>query len=470
MRKSGRRAFDPTLTEPHLWNALSAGVLVEFDQRLGPARVAEAIEAAGLSREYLETPDRWASITFHARFADALAAVLGLPGPPPHEHPFWQHWRRASWRFADGSVGSAAWLQIWAMERPSVYFADLERLYASTNQISRGRLVDRGDGWSRIEVTESTAFETRPAACWSRYGHFEKIPEIWGMPMATIEHPRCRHRDPGQASCIYTVRYDEGAAPAPEAALARIAGLLRAQIAGIIAQQKAGFVEHRRALLAQRKTASYLPANALRALELDPERELALGGHRCDGAVLFADIVGFTSRFAEANAEAVVEHLNLYFEAMDAVIAAHGGIVDKRMGDGIMVVFVAVEAPRTLTELGAAAVRCGLAMQRALPACNAVIVAQGGEPVAIRVGVSSGSLIQGNLGSASRMEYTVIGEPVNLAARLQSAAAPGRVLTRAESLVGAPELAQAGTARQVMAKGIGEVWAVELDPGAIEAV
>lgn len=99
-----------------------------------------------------------------------------------------------------------------------------------------------------------------------------------------------------------------------------------------------------------------------------------------------------------------------------------------------------------------------------------MIVAQGGEPVAIRVGVSSGSLIQGNLGSASRMEYTVIGEPVNLAARLQSAAAPGRVLTRAESLVGAPELAQAGTARQVMAKGIGEVWAVELDPGAIEAV
>lgn len=466
---SPRRVFDPALTEPHLTNVQARSLLDVFDASLGPHLIDAAIDEAGLSREYLNDPERWASVVFHARLADALARRAGLDGRPPYEHPFWQHWRRASWALADARAGTLLWLQIWANERPSVYFAGIERFYRAANQLTRAIFEAQGDGWSRIAVVESTLYPSRPAACWSRRGLLEKIPEVWGLPRAHIDHNRCRHRDAGADRCVYTIHYDEAAAAPPEVALARVASLLRADLPRTIERHQESFREHRRALLTQRKVASYLPANALRALELDPERELALGGQRCDGAVLFADIVGFTRRFADARAEAVVEHLNLYFEHIDPVIEAHGGIIDKRMGDGVMVVFVAVEAERTLASLAATAVRCGLAMLRRLSACNEALLARGGPPLAIRIGVSAGSLIQGNLGSATRMEYTVIGEPVNLAARLQSAASSGRLLTCPECLVDEPALAASGARRRIDAKGIGDVDVIELDPERLTA-
>ena len=457
------RGLDPALTEPHLNNSSTFETLREFERTLGAAQVDAAIEEAGLTRDYLDDLSRWSSVTFQVRLADALAAAAGLAAVPPYDHPFWQHWRRASWQIAEAGVGSLFWLQIWAMERPSAFFAAIESLYQTNNLLTRVRLLDQGPGWSSVEVEESLAFDTRPAACWSRRGYFETIPQVWALPRGAIDHPRCRHRDPGVATGVYVIRYDEAVAPPPEAALRHIASLLRQNLAVAVARQQRSFREFRAALLAQRKIASYLPSTALRAIELDPERELGLGGQRGDGAVLFADIVDFTRRFVDADAEDVVDHLNLYFELMDEVIAAHGGIIDKRMGDAIMVVFVAVEAPRRLAELAALAVGCGLEMLRRLPACNAARAERGGDALAIRVGVAAGSLIQGNLGSSRRMEYTVIGEPVNLAARLQSAARSGCVLTSPACLDEAPELA-AAVRRRIVAKGIGEVDVLEIDP------
>ncbi|MEZ4453685.1 MAG: adenylate/guanylate cyclase domain-containing protein [Nannocystaceae bacterium] len=464
----GRRVFAPELTEPHLGNVYAMAMIAEFDASIGAAAVDRAIEEAGLSRDYLADLERWASIPFHARFADALARQVGLTEPPPYEHPFWEHWRRGAWRIAEVSMGSLVWLRAWAMERPSRYFAEIGQLYTTANQLTRVHFVDQGEGWSRIEVHESRRYESRPAGCWSRRGLFERVPAMWGLPPATVEHPRCVHRDPGVEACTYVIRYDESSGPPASVELPRIAGLVRQHLGAVFGRQQATFREHRRALLEQRKIASYLPATALWAIEVDPERELALGGQRCDGAVLFADIVGYTRRFATADAEAVVEQLNLYFEAVDPVIAAHGGIVDKRMGDGIMAVFVAVEAPRTLSSLAASAVRCGLEVLRVVRRCSAAIEADGGAPLKLRVGVAAGSLVQGNLGSRTRMEYTVIGEPVNLAARLQSAATIGRLLTTTACLVEAPALAAVGAPRRITAKGIGEVEVVELDPDRVD--
>jgi adenylate cyclase len=185
--------------------------------------------------------------------------------------------------------------------------------------------------------------------------------------------------------------------------------------------------------------------------------------------VLFADIAGFTALCTNTPPEAVVEDLNLYFEHMDAAVAEHGGIVDKRMGDGMMVVFVAVDRQEPLAGLGAAAIRCGLAMLRRLPRCNAELAARGRAPFAIRVGVAAGALVHGNIGSPERMEYTVIGEPVNLAARLQSAAATNHLLTLPDCLTGLPRLAAAATRRVIALRGLGEVAACELAPAVADA-
>ncbi len=147
---------------------------------------------------------------------------------------------------------------------------------------------------------------------------------------------------------------------------------------------------------------------------------------------------------------------------MDEVVAAHGGIVDKRIGDGMMVVFVDVDRASGREALAVQALRCGLAMLRSLQACNAELAAAGVEPLVIRVGVAAGPLVHGNIGSRERMEYTVIGEPVNLAARLEAAAGPDRLLTLPEFAALVPEVR--GAPRTIEAKGFGSVRAFELDP------
>jgi adenylate cyclase len=102
-------------------------------------------------------------------------------------------------------------------------------------------------------------------------------------------------------------------------------------------------------------------------------------------------------------------------------------------------------------------------MQRVLPRCNAQLAAVGARPLQIRVGVAAGPLVQGNMGSRARLEYTVIGETVNLAARLEAAAVPGHLLTL-PACVRDTELGASRRLRVVAAKGFGDVQAVELTP------
>ncbi len=201
----------------------------------------------------------------------------------------------------------------------------------------------------------------------------------------------------------------------------------------------------------------------IEAIRINPEEEVRLGGRRTEGAVLFADIKDFTRRCSLLGPDAVVRQLNLYFERMDAVILAHGGIIDKRIGDGIMVVFIDPTGALDGADLGAAAVRCGLAMQAEIPRCNVELTSQGNQPLQVRIGVAAGPLVHGNIGSRERMEYTVIGEPVNLAARLEAAAGPDRLLTLPEFAALVPEVR--GAPRTIEAKGFGSVQAFELDPG-----
>ncbi|HEY9072644.1 MAG TPA: adenylate/guanylate cyclase domain-containing protein [Desulfobaccales bacterium] len=143
---------------------------------------------------------------------------------------------------------------------------------------------------------------------------------------------------------------------------------------------------------------------------------LQLGGRSQRVTVLFADIKGFTAMSESMAPEEVVEVLNIYFTAMVDLVFKHQGTLDKYVGDALMAVF---GVPVPLPDAATRAVKCAAAMQRHL----ARMQAQGQTPIkGVRIGINTGEVIVGNIGSDKRMDFTVIGDAVNVAARLQEAA------------------------------------------------
>jgi len=143
---------------------------------------------------------------------------------------------------------------------------------------------------------------------------------------------------------------------------------------------------------------------------------LKLGGQKQRVTVLFADIKGFTTMSEKMAPEAVVEALNDYFTEMVDLVFEHRGTLDKFVGDALMAEF---GAPVAIPEAATRAVECALAMHRRLQEMRD----RGATPIqGMRIGINTGEAIVGNIGSHKRMDFTVIGDAVNVAARLQEAA------------------------------------------------
>jgi class 3 adenylate cyclase/ActR/RegA family two-component response regulator len=141
--------------------------------------------------------------------------------------------------------------------------------------------------------------------------------------------------------------------------------------------------------------------------------ETALGGAMREATVLFADIRGFTPLAETLGARRVVDLLNEYFSYMADVIGAEDGIIDKYIGDAVMVLF---GVPTSLGDDADRAVAAARRMHRALKLMNEI---RGGPALKIGIGLGSGPAIAGQIGSPDRMNYTVIGPPANLASRIE---------------------------------------------------
>jgi class 3 adenylate cyclase len=464
------------LTRHELSNRSLQGFWEVLEQRAGGDVVEAVMAEAGLPPEHVRNPRSWSSYAYYDAVNHSVARRLyGLDELPPLGHELWQLWRaspKAS--LTPQRLGAAL---------------ALLRAFSSTESLYRGLPALAKMGNSGLEVTchglgpglvryrawpLRTPAAVGPATIWKMVGWFESLPTLWGLPQADVRFT-VEETPAGLPLIEYQVQYRPsstaglglpgvlglvgaglggalGAAGGLPVALAALAGgasvlavhgwvrLVRRsrqaeddgeRLRELIYELDDRYATERRARLTSRKLSGYLATDLVEHIVDDPDREVALGGRRTSAAVLFIDIVAFTSRCEVHTPERIVDELNLYFAHVDPVFQRHRGVIDKRIGDGIMGVFV-LRPGEEEASMCARAARCGIDLLAAVEATNVLLVERGSEPLEVRVGVAAGLLVQGNMGSEVRLEHTVVGDTVNLAARLESSAQPGQVLLTRE--------------------------------------
>ena len=373
-------SFDPILTEPQVSTRVFRGVLDHFSEALGEAAVEAAVASAGLSLEYLRLPEQWVSLVFGDRLNNALAAAAaGTEHPPPARHPIWAEWKHPGRRSVSPDIFGPLWALARALGSPSSFFRAFPLISAQANRATRFLVMKQGRGLAVIGVELTTEHPTNPAYCFNRIGLFQRVPTLWGLPEAEVEHHRCIHHTHNPAEqCIYVVRYRERpisavtiravlamlsatlggfvamdlAAPAPllSAALGALGGLslerwwahrrdrrARLQDLAILRQtldntdqlNQQLWAERsslRRLLMANQKISGYLDASLVQRIMDQPEGNLVPGGERVDVAVLFVDIVGYTTRCEADEPEQVVhdpmiiQHLRTTHRTVEQII------------------------------------------------------------------------------------------------------------------------------------------------------
>ena len=195
-----------------------------------------------------------------------------------------------------------------------------------------------------------------------------------------------------------------------------LAGPLAALISGYgVALTDRVSVEQLEKRQARSMLSRYLPPDIVKEMLKNPV-DAQLGSKRAELSVLFSDIRGFTSLSEKLDPEVVVDLLNQYLTVMTEIIFRHGGTVDKFEGDGILVFF---GAPQFYENHPERAVRTAIEMRDRLAELQGPWQEQSAEPLRIGVAIHTGEVMVGNIGSSRRMDYTVIGDTVNLSARLQ---------------------------------------------------
>lgn len=193
----------------------------------------------------------------------------------------------------------------------------------------------------------------------------------------------------------------------------------------------------------------YVAREVVEEILKDPEN-LVLSGERRQVTVLFCDVRGFTPMSERLAPEEVVLLLNDFYTLMIETTFKYDGTLDKFLGDAVMAVF---GAPMAHPDHSARAIRTALAMQEGITGLNERRARDGKEAISVGIGVSAGEAVAGTVGTEDRMEYTVIGDSVNLAARLESNAKPGQILISHRTYERVRDLVDARPLGRIRVKG-----------------
>jgi len=186
---------------------------------------------------------------------------------------------------------------------------------------------------------------------------------------------------------------------------------------------------------------------------LDMPEGLKLGGEKREVTLLMSDLRGFTALAERLEATAVVALLNYYLSAMVELIHRTGGTIDEIIGDAIFVLF---GAPMVMPDAAQRAVRCALEMQKAMPEVNEHNIQMGWPEIEMGIGIHTGEVVVGNIGSTKRSKYGVVGRTVNLTARIESFTVGGQVLVSPTLIKAAGRGLILGDEVKVHAKGMRE--------------
>ncbi|NBD35678.1 MAG: response regulator [Chloroflexi bacterium] len=191
-------------------------------------------------------------------------------------------------------------------------------------------------------------------------------------------------------------------------------------------------------ILLERVLTRYIPEDVASEIMRNPEQNLRLGGVTSEVSVLFADIRGFTNFSEQHSAFQVTDMLNQIFDSLTEPVFEYNGTLDKYLGDAIMAFY---GAPLPSDDYAERALHTALAMQDRFTALMDVIPDM--EELGLGVGICTGEVIVGNIGSHRLMDYTVIGQTANMAKRLQEHARPGQILIEDQTYHQVAELIQA---------------------------
>ncbi|MFC1673231.1 adenylate/guanylate cyclase domain-containing protein [Pseudomonadota bacterium] len=186
---------------------------------------------------------------------------------------------------------------------------------------------------------------------------------------------------------------------------------------------------------------------------LNNEGPLSLGGEHRTVTVLMADLRGFTPMSENMSPEEVVDSLNVFLGTMTEIIMRRGGSVDNIIGDAIMAVF---GVPASKPDDAARAVACAIEMQNAMEQVNANVMARHLPQLKMGIGLSSGEVVAGNIGSEMRAKYSVIGRTVNLAARIEGLTSSGQIFASDATYQDVKDIVQTVGMLNMQLKGVSQ--------------
>ncbi|MFO7989165.1 MAG: adenylate/guanylate cyclase domain-containing protein [Thermodesulfobacteriota bacterium] len=184
---------------------------------------------------------------------------------------------------------------------------------------------------------------------------------------------------------------------------------------------------------------------------LSSDKGRQIGGTRMTVTVLMADLRGFTTLSESRDPEEMVQLLNRYLKQMSTIILAYDGIIDEIIGDAILAVFGAPDPHENDPQR---AVACAIEMQNRLDRLNTELMDDGYPALEMGIGINTGSVIVGNIGSDLRMKYGIVGETVNQAARIESNSIGGQVLIGESTYRAVQAQVQADPPKTLMMKGM----------------